>query len=254
MTQTPVDTTDFEMAFDYEAGIARQANVSHMRTLKIVTVMLLIAVIGLTGALAKVSGRPPYVVGIGLDAAGRAKAQVLTNDPITPQMAQVDQALRLWATYRFRLTAQAVNNDFALNYYFMSEKLHASWEAKDKDEAAEILAGKRESQDVRITVINLPPYQPTIRSRKTVLVGKAVIDMLVRKGDITGPDSDDIPHEHWTVDVDYVIDTEGAVEWDINHPGYLSRNALGLTIEGFYKTRYPDVLPVKKDTLGLGVQ
>lgn len=253
MIKTPVDINEFEMTFDYEAGIARQAEMRHNRTLKIVTVMLLIAVVGLAGALAKVSGRPPYVVGIGLDAAGHAKAQVMSDDPITPQLAQVEQTVRLWATYRYRLSAQVINNDFALNYYFMSDKLHASWEAKDKEVAAEILAGKRETQDIRILTVKLPPYQTTMRNRRSVLVGKAVVDMLVRKGDITGPDSDDIPHEHWNVDMNYVIDPVGGVEWDLDHPGYLAHNPLGFTIEGWFETRYPDEVPVKRDSLGLGV-
>jgi hypothetical protein len=250
MIETPVDPSEFEAAFDYEAGIARQANVSHMRTLKITVVMLLIAIVGLAGALAKLESRPPYVVGIGLDAAGHTKAQVMSDDPITPQMAQVEQTVQLWATYRYRLAAQPINNDFSLNYYFMSEKLHSLWEAKDNEAAAEILAGKREPQDVRIVTVKLPPYQASTRNRRSVLIGKAVIDMLVRKGDITGPDSDDIPHEHWNVDLEYVIDPVGAVEWDLRHPGYLAHNPLGFTIETWFETRYPDVLPIKKDSFG----
>ena len=254
MTQTPVDTQDFEMPFDIEATIAKKAEVSHNRTLKIVVVMLLIAVVGLAGAIAKISGRPPYVVGIGMDASGRAKAQVLSSDAIEPKMDLVNRELRLWIKYRYRLSPATVNNDFELNYYALSGKLHEAWKLKDEQHAANILAGKEEPQDVRILTVKLPAYHTEGRNGKTVLVGKATVDMLIRKGDITGPDGDDIPHQHWNVDVDYVIDIEGMVELSKDHPEVRDNNPLGITIESLTESQLPDIPAVKRDSLSLGGQ
>jgi type IV secretory pathway TrbF-like protein len=67
--------------------------------------------------------RPPAVIVIRVDDAGRAEAIRYKTGEYTPREAEIVSRLNEWAIDRFRLLKSVIDQDFKKNYLFLESRL-----------------------------------------------------------------------------------------------------------------------------------
>jgi hypothetical protein len=220
-----------------DAGCAAYtANVRHHRTLKIGATALLAAVIALAFANVVQATRPPKVLVVRIDEAGRAEAIRINTTNYIPQAPEIRAALFTWTLQRYRIVRSIAKDDFRLNYYLLSGALHAKLHDADMATVAGVVSGADPEQDVVIKRIGIAPITVTKRGLDSVGAGSAQIEIALRKG-LDEPDSPDAEKQRWLLDFRYIVNPAEAARRAEVDPNFQIYNPLGITITSFFATR-----------------
>ena len=121
--------------------------------------------------------RPPTVLVVRVDEAGRAEAIRYRNTDYTPREAEIVSGLNTWAIDRFRLMKSVIDTNFKSNYYFLDSRLARELTVNDAEVVANVQAGKALEQDVQINGIRFRAFETRKDLDGTVGTGECVIDM-----------------------------------------------------------------------------
>lgn len=226
------DSINDALPVDSVGNIAYEARFQHQRTLQWSVAGLLAAVTALSITLAWQSHRPPTVLVVRVDEAGRATPIRYDALQFTPREGEIRARLNDWAIDRYRLLKAVAGDSFKLNYDFLSADLGRRLMSPDAAHLAKILAGSEPEQDVQIDNIQFTSLSNQRLPDGAVASGEAVIDMTrtAQSGAQTDP-------QHWTVTVRYEVDPVAAARRGETDPQFLNVNPLGVTITWFHEDR-----------------
>jgi len=224
---------------DTEGTASYAADVRHQSTLKIASTALLVALVASVGANAIQATRPPKVLFVRIDEAGRAEAIKINTTNYIPQAPEIRTALFNWTIQRYRIVRSTTKEDFRLNYYLLSSTLTARMTEADKTMVAGIVSGTDPEQDVAVKRIAVAPLIVTKRGLDSVGAGSAQIEIEIRKG-LDQADTPDAEKERWMLDFDYVVNPAEAARRAMTEPNFQIYNPLGITITRFFATRELD--------------
>ena len=173
--------------------------------------------------------RPPTVIVIRVDDAGRAEPIRYKTGEYTPREAEIVSRLNEWAIYRFRLLKAVIDPDFKKNYFFLESKLARELMATDADIVTKIQASSMAEQDVEIKGITFRSFEVRKDPDGTVAAGECVIDFY-KLYNVTGQG-----REHWQITLQYKVNPTAAAERSKRDPSFQLANPLGVTIVWFHE-------------------
>jgi len=226
------DSLNEVLPIDQDGNIAYAAQFRLERWLQICLVALGVAVIALSVILVWQLRRPPTVLVVRVDEAGRATPIRYDAMQFTPREGEIQARLNDWAIDRFRLLKGVLGDSFRLNYDYLSADLAHKLMSGDATRLAKILAGSEPEQDVAINGIQFAALDNHKLPDGAVSSGEAVIDLT--KTPVSGPQSDP---QHWTVTARYEVDPVAAAKRGEIDPQFLNVNPLGITITWFHEDR-----------------
>jgi type IV secretion system protein VirB5 len=177
------------------------------------------------------SRRPPVLMVVRVDEAGRSEAIRYRNNDYTPKEAEIVAGLNTWAIDRFRLIKTVIDTNFKANYYFLDSRLARELTTSDADVVASVQAAKIPEQDVQINSITFDFIDTTKLPDGTVGAGQCKIDMY--KFSSASPQA----REHWLLTLRYKVNPLAAAERSGRDPAFQLANPLGLTITWFHEDR-----------------
>jgi type IV secretion system protein VirB5 len=217
---------------DLDAGIAYAANFRYYKALKIGVSALLAGLLCSVASNVWQSRRPPTVLVVRVDDAGRAEAIHYNSASYTPREAEIKSRLNDWAIDRFRLRKDIVGDAFKRNYYYLNSTLARRLMDRDAPTIAKVMSGSGDEQDVIINSIQFTDFDNRKLSGGVVGSGEARIDL----SKIINPTGTE-EKQHWVVTVQYEVNPEYAATRSISDPRYQTLNPLGVTITSFHEDR-----------------
>jgi type IV secretion system protein VirB5 len=176
--------------------------------------------------------RPPYVMVVRVDEAGRAEAIRYKTTDYTPREAEIVCGLNTWAIDRFRLLKSVIDTNFKSNYYFLDSRLARELAVNDAEVVANVQAGKALEQDVQINGIRFRSFETRKDLDGTVGSGECVVDMYKSYSVASQA------REHWVLTLKYKVNPTAAAERARRDPAFQLANPLGLTITWFHEDRF----------------
>jgi hypothetical protein len=173
--------------------------------------------------------RPPTVMVIRVDDAGRAEPIRYRSGEYTPREAEIVSRLNEWAIDRFRLLKSVIDQDFKKNYFFLESRLARELMATDADVVTKIEASSMAEQDVKINGITFRSFEVRKDPDGTVGAGECVIDFY-KIYNVTGQG-----REHWQITLKYKVNPSAAAERSRKDPAFQLANPLGVTIVWFHE-------------------
>jgi type IV secretion system protein VirB5 len=220
------------MNIDHTGNAAYAARFEYFSALRVAAVAfgaLLVPSVALNLVLFR---KPPVLMVVRVDDAGRAQALTYRGNDYTPREAEIVAALNQWALSRFRLTKPVLDTDFKANYYFLDARLARELAAGDADVVAKIDQGTLPEQDVRINSIRFRSFDAKKEADGTAGTGECVIDMSKSVG-TNGP----VVPEHWVLTLRYRVNPTAAAMRARQDVNFQLVNPLGVTITWFHEDR-----------------
>jgi type IV secretion system protein VirB5 len=217
---------------DPDAGIAYAANFRYYSALKIGGSALLAGLLCSVAGNVLQSRRPPTVLVIRVDDAGRADAIRYNSENYTPREAEIKSRLNDWAIDRFRLRKDIVGDAFKHNYYYLNAALATKLMDTDAPAIAKVMSGSGEEQDVVVNSIEFTDFDNRKSPGGVVGSGEARIDL----SKILNPTGSQ-EKQHWIVTVKYEVNPQYAAIRSISDPRFQTMNPLGVTITSFHEDR-----------------
>lgn len=217
---------------DLTGNVAYAATFEYFIGLRIAALAFFLLLLGSLGVNLWQFQRPPYVMVVRVDEAGRAEAIRYRNADYTPREAEIVSGLNTWALDRFRLIKSVIDTNFKGNYYFLDSRLTRELIVNDAEVVANVQAGKAVEQDVQINGIRFRSFETRKDLDGTVGTGECVID-LYKSYNLTGQ-----VREHWLVTLKYKVNPTAAAERARRDPAFQLANPLGLTITWFHEDRF----------------
>ena len=217
---------------DRDGNVAYAANFRYFRATRVAAVAFFIGLIAAIGVILLQAERPPAVLVVRVDDAGRADVIRYRANEYTPREAEIRAALNNWAIDRYRLLKAVVTTDFRRNYYFLDQRLAQESMSDDAQLVAKVVAGGVPEQDVQVNNIRFTSFDTTKLPNGVSGSGECVIDVYRIEDAIGQPQK-----EHWTLTVKYVVNPSAAAERAASQPAYQLENPLGVTIIWFHLDR-----------------
>ena len=173
--------------------------------------------------------RPPTVIVIRVDDAGRAEPIRYGTGQYTPRESEVVSRLNEWAIDRFRLLKAVIDQNFKKNYYFLESRLARELMATDADVVTKIETGSMAEQDIEVKGITFRSFEVRKDPDGTVGAGECVIDFY-KIYNVTGQG-----REHWQITAKYRVNPTAAAERAKKDPAFQLANPLGVTIVWFHE-------------------
>jgi hypothetical protein len=214
---------------DHAGNIAYAATFEYFTALRIAAVAVFLLLLASLAVNLWQFRRPPVVLVVRVDEAGRAEAIRYKNGEYTPREAEIVSRLNEWAIYRFRLLKAVVGDNFKKNYFFLDSKLVRGSLANDADVVAKIQAGTMAEQDVQINGITFRSFEARKDPDGTVGTGECVIDMYKS---YSGQ-----PREHWQLTAKYKVNPTASAQRSLSDPAFQLANPLGVTVIWFHEDR-----------------
>lgn len=217
---------------DPTGNVAYAATFRYHRALQGASAILFAGLLGSVAVNVWQSHRPPVVLVVRVDEAGRAAALHYDALHFTPREAEIRARLNDWATYRFGLLKAVAGSHFALNYDYLTAALARRLMVEDSPRLAKILAGNEPEQDVTVDDIRFRSLDGSGLSDGAVASGEAVIDLTK----IVDP-SGSAERQRWTITVKYEVNPVQAAKRGERDPQFLNVNPLGVIITWFHEDR-----------------
>ena len=219
------------MKIDHAGNLAYAARFEYFTALRAIAIALFLLLVGSIALNLWEFRRPPVLMVIRVDDAGRAEAIRYKNNEYTPREAEIVSGLNEWAIDRFRLIKPVLDTNFKSNYYFLDSRLARELTGGDADVVAHVQAGKMPEQDVQINSIRFRSFETRKDLDGTVGTGECVIDMY-KSYNVTGQ-----AREHWLLTLKYKVNPMAAAERSHHDSSFQLANPLGLTITWFHEDR-----------------
>ena len=234
MYETILDdrVNDVLPAPDSAGNFAYGAQFRHYRTLQAGAAVLAFALAVSVSANLWSAMRPPTVMVVRVDDAGRTSLLRYPGLSYTPREAEIRSRLNDWAIDRYRLLKPVAGANFKLNYDYLSSALAQKLMPQDAPRLAKILAGSEPEQDVAVENIQFTAIDPRKLPDGAVASGGAVIDLIK----IINPSGQN-ERQHWTVTVQYEVDPVAAAKRGETDPEFENINPLGVAITWFHEDR-----------------
>jgi len=214
---------------DHAGNVAYAATFEYFTALRVTAVASVLLLLTSLAVNLWQFRRPPVMMVVRVDEAGRAEAIRYKTAEYTPREAEIVSRLNEWAIYRFRLLKAAVTDNFKKNYFFLDSKLARGLLANDADVVAKIQAGTMAEQDVQINGITFRSFEVRKDPDGTAGTGECVIDMYKS---YSGQ-----PREHWQLTAKYKVNPAAAAQRSLSDPAFQLANPLGVTVIWFHEDR-----------------
>jgi hypothetical protein len=214
---------------DHAGNAAYSAGFRYTGALQVISIAFFLLFFASAGLNFWQYHRPPTVIVIRVDDAGRAEPLRYRSGQYTPREAEIVSRLNEWAIYRFRLLKAVIDPDFKKNYYFLDSRLARELMATDADVVSKIQTSTLAEQDVEIKGITFRSFEMRKDPDGTVGAGECVIDFY-KVYNVTGQG-----REHWQITLKYKVNPTAAAMRSQKDPTFQLSNPLGVTVTWFHE-------------------